>query len=390
MKYVIGENKMEKIKVLMVAGDMHVGGIENQLMHLARNANKEKFQIDFTSTMPDAFYREEIEQLGGKFLLIPPMNWKKPLVYCNALLKIMKEGQYDIVHSHELFHSGITLAIAKRAGIPCRFVHAHNWCDDDGTGRKRGPIRTIYNIIMRKLINNCSTVQIACSTWAGEFLYGKKMLEKGSYHLIFNSVDTENFLDKFDQVESGEFCDDGWMNILNVARITAVKNQKFLVELAEEFRRRDVKIRILCAGNGDKAYEDQVRGYIKEKKLEQYVLLLGVRKDIDVLMRKSKVFILPSKYEGMPLVMIEAQASGLPCVSANTYSPEVDFGIDKVRWLSLEDDISIWAEAVEKAAVAGRAKKSEVEKAISDKQFDSKMFANRLCKLYEEDYIFRG
>lgn len=377
--------------MLMVAGSMDVGGIENQLMHLIRNADKEKFQIDFTSTLSDAFYREEIERLGGRFILIPPMNWKKPMEYCSALYRVMKKGQYDVVHSHELFHSGITLFIAYRAGVPCRFVHAHNWCDDDGTGKKSGLIRKTYNAVMKASINRFSTVQIACSTWAGKFLYGEKMQKKPSYHLVYNSVDTGKFLDRFDQVETGEFCEpDGWKNVLNVARISAVKNQIFLVEIAKEMKRRGEKIRILCAGSGDESYEAQVRREILDNHLEEYIKLLGVRKDIDVLMRKSCAFVLPSKYEGMPLVMIEAQASGLPCVSANTYSPEVDFGIGSVTWLPLKAGAAVWADALKESASHKRASKDDVVKAIWEKRFDSKMFAQTLCDLYRNDYEIRG
>lgn len=380
---------MKKIRVLMFTGDMHVGGIQNQLMHLVRNADKEKVQIDFTSTMLDAFYREEIEQLGSKFIVIPQMDWRHPDVYCKAIYKVMKEGNYDIVHSHELFHSGITLWLAKKAGVPCRFAHAHNWCDDDGTGRKPSRTRLAYNSIMKKMINSNSTVQLACSTWAGKFLYGEKMQQKDSYYTVFNSVDTGKFLDKYDQVETGEFCEDDWKSILNVARITAVKNQKFLVEIADEFRKRGDQIRILCAGNGDEEYEAQVHSMIEQKQLGEYIQLLGVRKDIDILMRKCSVFVLPSKYEGMPLVMIEAQASGLPCVSADTYSPEVDFGIGTVIWLPLDAGVSAWADELEKAAQKGKAEKSDVMKAVQDKQFDSKMFAEKLCELYEKDYLLR-
>lgn len=377
---------MGKIKVLMVAGDMHIGGIENQLMHLLRNADKNIFQIDFTSSKKDAFYRQEIESLGGKFILIPPMDWRNPRAYCKALFRVMRDGKYDIVHSHELFHSGITLCIAEKAGVPCRFAHAHNWCDDDGTGKKRGLIRSAYNTVMRKMINRYATVQIACSTWAGRFLYGKRMLTKPSYHLVFNSVDSGKFLEQYGKQETGEFCDDGWIKVLNVARITAVKNQKFLVEIADEFRNAGDKIRILCAGNGDADYETEVRKEIENRKLESYIQLLGVRKDIDVLMRKSRAFVLPSKYEGMPLVMIEAQASGLSCVSANTYSPEVDFGIGTVTWLSLEDGASKWAEALRTAVQKQRPVKDKVVTAVQDKKFDSKMFADTVCNLYCQDY----
>lgn len=377
---------MKKIKVLMVGGSMNVGGLENQIVNIIRHANKDQFQIDYTTTVDAPYYKQEIESLGGKCIKIPDMDWSYPWVYCRELGHVIKNGEYDIVHSHELFHSGITLWIAKKTGALCRFAHAHNWCDDDGTGKKRGLIRSIYNIVMRKMINRYSTSQIACSTWAGRFLYGEQMLTKPSYHLVFNSVDSGKFLAQYGKVETGEFCNDGWANILNVARITAVKNQKFLVEIADEFRKAGDKIRILCAGNGDADYEAEVRREIENRQLGDYIQLLGVRKDIDVLMRKSRAFVLPSKYEGMPLVMIEAQASGLPCVSANTYSQEVDFGIGIVTWLSLEDHASKWAEALRTAVQQRRPAKEKVVAAVQEKKFDSRMFAETVCNLYRQDY----
>lgn len=378
---------MKKIKILLVAGAMHVGGIENQLMHLLRNADKEKFQIDFTSTMPDAYYREEIEALGGRFLLIPEMSHYDPVPYCKALYRIMKEGQYDIVHSHELFHSGIVLAVAARAGVPGRFAHAHNWSDGDGTGRKRGFIRTAYNTVMQKMILRYSTVQLACSTLAGKFLYGDAIVEKPSYHLVFNSVDMKKFLDRFEQEENGEFCGDGWVNVVQVGRVTRVKNQMFLTRIAAELKARGRKIRILCAGNGDKDYVEEVDAAIREHRLEDYIKMLGVRDDIDVLMRKASAFVLPSLYEGMPLVLIEAQATGLPCVVADTFSHEVDFGIRNVNWMELSDGPAVWADAIEAAVDSGRAEKVQVVRAVKEKRFDSRMFAETLCQLYEESVL---
>lgn len=373
---------MKKIKVLILTGTMHVGGIENQLMHLLRNADKEKFQIDFTSTMPDAFYRSEIEALGGKFLLIPEMSHKNPLPYCKALYRIMKDGKYDIVHSHELFHSGIVLLIAKLAGVPGRFVHAHNWQDGIGDGKKRSLIRSAYNTVMRQLILVCSNQQLACSTLAGKFLYGEKCTRKDSYHLVFNSVDTAKFLDHYDDQETGEFCD-GWINVLQVGRVTTVKNQLFLTEVAAEMKKRGKKIRILCAGSGDPDYAERVMQAISQKGLSNHIKMLGIRSDIDVLMRKASAFVLPSHYEGMPLVLIEAQASGLPCVVADTFSHEVDFEIGKLQWLPLDGDAVRWADAIEAAIAQGRAPKDHVVRVVKDKRFDSKMFAQTLCDLYE-------
>ena len=374
---------MRPIKVLIITGAMDVGGIENQLMHLLRNADKERFQIDFTTTMDHPFYQDEIEALGGKCIRIPATEGGHFLRQCKALYHIMKDGEYDIVHSHELFHSGMVLLTAKMAGVKHRFVHAHNWSDDDGSGRQSA-IRRLYNAVMRRWILRYGTDFCACSTLAGRFLYGKKKMHEPNYHLIFNSVDTSKFIENYDRQETGELCGDGWVNILQVGRFSPVKNQLFTAEVAKELKCRGEKIRILCAGNNGNEYEQQVRAAIQEYGIEEHMMLLGVRKDIDVLARKSAVFLLPSLYEGMPLVMIEAQAAGLPCVTADTYSHEVDFGIGYVQWLRLEQSTAEWADAIKRAVNMGRAEINAVVNAVEKYGFDSRVFARRLCDLYEQ------
>ncbi|MCD8019252.1 MAG: glycosyltransferase [Clostridiales bacterium] len=245
-------------------------------------------------------------------------------------------------------------------------------------------MRELYNTVMRSMILKHSTEQVACSTLAGEFLYGKETLQKSSYHLVFNSVDTTKFIENYDKKETGEFCDDGWVNVLHVGRVTAVKNQLFLVKMAAEFKARGDKVRILCAGNGDKEYMEQVQNAIQEGELSDYMKMLGVRDDIDVLMRKSQAFVLPSQYEGMPLVMIEAQASGLPCIVANTFSHEVDYDIGTVKWMELNDSATAWVDAVQEAVLKNRAEKERVVCAIQKKGFDSRMFAKTICGIYME------
>lgn len=368
----------------MIAGDMDVGGIENQLMHLLRQASKDRFQIDFTTTMDNPFYKAEIESLGSSCIRIPNTGKTKLLPYCKAIYHVMKQGQYDIVHSHELFHSGIVLFTARLAGVKHRFVHAHNWMEGDRPNEKKSLLRRMYNTVMRHLIRRNATQFVACSTLAGKFLYGKDILEQPNYHLVFNSVDTSRFVEQFDRLESGEFCDDGWINVFQIGRFTPVKNQLFTAEIAKEFKMRGERVRILVAGNDGNAYEEKVRQTINAYGIENHMVLLGIRKDIDVLMRKSSAFLLPSLYEGMPLVMIEAQASGLPCVTADTYSHEVDFGIGNVHWLGLEQSASEWADALLAAVTRGRAAKASVTEAIERCGFDSKVFAKKICALYEQ------
>lgn len=376
---------MEKaIKILIIVGAMDVGGIQNQVMHLLRQADKTKFQIDFTSTEEHPFYRDEIESLGGRCIYIPGTDGKHFVRYCKALYRVIKDGKYDIVHSHELFHSGMVLLIARLAGVKHRFVHAHNWMEGDDPKAKKSLVRRAYNRVMQRLIQWNATDFIACSSFAGRFLYGEEIPHRPNYHLVFNSVDTSRFIERYEQVESGEFCDDGWANVIQVGRFTPVKNQLFSAEIARELKRRGRRIRILCAGNVGGEYDDKVKARIVEYEIEDEMRLLGVRKDIDVLMRKSSAFLLPSLYEGMPLVLIEAQASGLPCVTADTYSREVDFGIGTVDWLDLEDGVGVWADAVEKAVLKGRARKQDVVDAIEKGGFDSRIFAEKISRLYEE------
>lgn len=162
---------MDKYKVLIVAGAMNVGGIENQLMHLLRQAGKNQFQIDFTTTEDHPFYKDEMLALGAQCIRIPKTEGIHFLRYCRALFRVMREGGYDIVHSHELFHSGMVLLTARLAGVKHRFVHAHNWSDGDGSGRKRSWKRSVYNHVMQRLIQWNATDFVACSTLAGKFLY---------------------------------------------------------------------------------------------------------------------------------------------------------------------------------------------------------------------------
>jgi glycosyltransferase EpsF len=376
---------MEKIKVLVVTATMNAGGLENQLMHLLRNADKEKFQIDFTSKVENSYYRKEIDSLGAKYYVLPEMNKKNVFSYFRTLVRIMKDGKYDVVHSNELFHSGVVLLAAFFAGVKCRIAHCHSIYDLDDITAKRSTIRKIYSSIMRWMILLFSNVQIGCSTAAGEFLFGERNVKKDTYHLLFNSVDTKDYLENYDKEETGELCEAEWINVLHVGRVYEVKNQLFITEIAEEFKRRDKNIRILCAGKGNPEYMDKVQEVIKSKNLQNHMKMLGVRNDISELLRKSKAFILPSLYEGMPLVLIEAQASGIHCVSADTFSKEVDFGIDSIEWLPLQAGAEKWADAIETAIEKGRKEKTIVVNAIEEKGFDSRIFTEKLCDLYVQN-----
>lgn len=372
-----GVSDMEKrIKVLIVAGTMNVGGIENQLMHLLRQADKTKFQIDFTTTEAHPFYQDEIEALGGRCVRIPATEGRHFLRYCRALYRVIREGGYDVVHSHELYHSGMVLLTARLAGVQHRFVHAHS-CNQDRGSR----IRRAYCAVMRRLILRNATEFLACSSLSARFLFGDGITQRENYHLIVNSADTARFLPEEDGADSAK---KARPEILQVGRFSDEKNFLFSVRIAEVCKRRGDPFRFVFVGNSGGEYEDAVRRLINEKGLEDTVCLLGIRKDVDQLMKRADAFLLPSKFEGMPLTLIEAQASGLPCVVADTFSHEVDFRIGTVEWLKLDSGAEAWADALERAVVRGRADRQTVVDAVEAGGFDSKAFAQRVCDLYEK------
>ena len=359
---------------------MDVGGIENQLMHLLRNADRSRYQIDFTTTDRHPFYEDEIVSLGSRCFHIPGTEGKKFFRYCKALSRVMKGGKYDVVHSNELFHSGMVLFTAKLAGVKCRIAHAHSSNQKIG----KSVARRTYTAVMRWLILHCATDFIACSTMAGEFLFGKKTLIKPNYHLVFNSVETKRFLPDPSRKSAPESRGDGWKTVLQVGRFCDEKNFAFTTRIAAECKRRGDKIRFWFVGNdgNNNPFESEVKEIIAAESLEDCVQLLGVRKDVNELMKQADAFILPSKYEGMPLTLIEAQAACLPCVAADSFSHEVDFGVGGIEWLSLQDTTGQWANAIERAVKREKLSCIAVQSAIERKGFDVRDFSARICSLY--------
>lgn len=246
---------MKKIKVLIVAGAMDMGGLENQLMHLIRNADKSQFQIDYTNTTESPFYKDEIESLGGRCIYIRGTEGYHFFRYYRDLKKIIKEGHYDVVHSHELFHSGLVMLTAKLAGVKGRIAHAHSSNQDYG----HNYIRYFYNRVMRRLILRCGNMYLACSSVAAEFLYGKKIFQNPNYHLAVNSVDTERILSPLSDGEVNEFAEKGWKNVIQVGRFSVEKNYLFTCDIAKAIKDSGNKVRILCVGNNGEEYEQLVR-----------------------------------------------------------------------------------------------------------------------------------
>lgn len=334
----------DKLRVLQVTGSLRVGGLENVAMNIFRFCDRNDYSFDYLvygDTVEPL--EEEVRNLGGRVFHIPYPH-KGMTVYFREMKKIMREyGPYDVVHSHSLFNSGFVMLAAAQMKIPVRISHAHS---DRRHTQVRLP-RKFYNFCMRCLINRYATVRFACSDGAGEYLYGRISEKPGNnVHIIKNGINTEKFRPDDEQRQRirKEF---GWENnkiVLHVGRLAEVKNQKKIIDVFHHVYREDSSVRLMIAGDGE--LKDTLQNRIDSLGLSSAVVLAGTRNDIPALLSAADAYIMPSLYEGVSLSLIEAQASGLPClVSSNAAADETRL-TDCLYILELTDSDELWGKTL--------------------------------------------
>lgn len=320
------------IRVLHIVGQMNMGGQETFIMNLYRKIDKEKVQFDFVVSSKDkGYYDDEIEENGGKIYRITSMS-ENILKHCNELMKILKKGNYKIIHRHTA--SSIILfelLVAKICNIPNIIVHSHN------TNTSKKFIHKIFRPFMNKLCN----YKFACSEDAGKWLFGKK--EK--FEVINNGIDVKKY-EYNEKIRCKKRKELKVMNkfvIGNVARFNKQKNHEFILNVFEEILKIKPDSVLLLVGDGEEKLKIQEK--CKLKKIEDKVIFLGVRKDVNEIMQAFDVFLFPSLYEGLPLTLIEAQASGIKIYASSTITPKVNI-TNNINFISLSDNAAMWAKKI--------------------------------------------
>jgi glycosyltransferase involved in cell wall biosynthesis len=323
-------------------GRMVGGGVEAVVMNYYRGVDRSKIQFDFlvdggSSLVP----YEEIEALGGRVFTIPP--YRKALAYHKSLARLFREQDWKIVHAHISTLSVFPLFAARRAKVPARIAHCHSTASPAELGR------SLLKYALRPLAKVFPTHCFACSEHAGEWLFGE-----GGYHVVRNAVDLEKF--RFDPQARESLRDElgvgGKFVIGHVGRFMKQKNHSYLLDIFAEVARRDENCALLLAGAGE--LEGRVREKARALGLADKVKFLGQRGDADKLYSAFDVLVLPSLYEGLALVRVEALATGCPClVSAGcphlvpTGRNEEELDLFGERFLPIgKADISKWAGAV--------------------------------------------
>ncbi len=326
-------------RVLHVVGGMSRGGIETWLMHLLRSMDRERVQMDFlVHTNEPCAYDAEVRMLGSQ---IVPCPWPhRPLRYANELRKILdKNGPYDVVHSHVHHFTGWILRVAQQAGVPMRIAHSHN--DTRGQDRQAGWTRHLYLRAMEFWLRRHATVRVAASQEAGVCLFGSS-----PWRVLYCGIDLAPFRTPVDPHEiRGELgLPSNAFVVGHVGRFMEQKNHGFLIRIAAELAKREPNLHVLLVGDGP--LRESAQKQVADAGLSNCVHFLGLRPDVPRVMGALDVFLLPSLFEGLPLVGMEVQAAGIPLVLTDTITREVEIIPELVRRCALEQSPAAWADAV--------------------------------------------
>ncbi|WP_173821801.1 glycosyltransferase family 1 protein [Dorea formicigenerans] len=356
------------IRVLQVVTHMNRGGLETMLMNYYRHIDREKVQFDFlTHRDYDGDYGKEIKSLGGKIYHLPVLNpfsgsYKKAL---NEFFN--KHHEYKIVHVHQDCMSSVILEVAKKQGVPVRIAHSHSSNQDKNI---KYPIKLYYKAKISKYATNL----MACGEAAGKWMFGGM-----SFTVLNNAIDTSAY--KYNpEIHNEQRSKYGINNkeilIGHIGRFSPPKNHTFLIDIFNSVQ-KEIPAKLMLVGEGK--LKNQIEKKVQDLGIADKVIFTGLRTDVENLLQAMDLFLFPSLYEGLPVTMIEAQASGLPCLISDKVSMECKV-TSNVQQIPLSSSLEEWTEMVIKK-VKKNERCSDISK-IKDAGFDIEENARWLQKYY--------
>ena len=363
------------IRVLHVFNMFAQGGIENFVMNVFRNIDRDKFQFDFAFIKSEkGIFDDEAKALGAHLYYFDSEE-KSLSNYKKSLTRIIKEhGPYDVVHSHCYFFSGYILKIAKKCGVPIRIAHSH----DTAKGQKQTVLRKLYQSFMRAQIKKNATAMIGCSDLAARYVFG----EKAGYRVIYNGIDVERF--KFNPIKRDEIrrelgINDDSLAVINVGRFADQKNHDFIIDIFDALLKRTDKCRLILIGDGP--LKPQIMSKAEGLGLSDKISFVFNTFNPEYYYSAADVFILPSHYEGMPIVSVEAQTAGLPSILSDKITDEVNI-TDLYERLSIDNGADIWVEEICRRKIEEDSRRERYLD-IRNTPFDISNTVKSLCDCYE-------
>lgn len=306
----------EPVRVLQIIGIACNGGVESVILNYYRHIDKSKVQFDFVvHKNPSENFVKEVKKGGGRLYEVTPYM-KNVFAFTYEIYRIIRDGRYEIVHSNMNSLSGFPLFAAWLAGAKVRILHNHT------TDTKAEGMRTVLKRGLRPFARMFANKCWACSELAAKWMYGEQAVSAGKITIIPNAIDLKKFAfnqEKRDRLRSQLGIKDELV-IGHVGRFMKQKNHDFLIDVFAAVVKEKPDAKLLLIGEG--SLENKIKAKVARLSLENNVLFLGVRSDVADLYNVMDIFVLPSFYEGLPVVGVEAQANGLKCLFSERVTRE--------------------------------------------------------------------
>ena len=362
------------VRILLVFGQLNRGGAETLAMNIFRNVDRNKLVFDFiVHTNEHCDYDDEVESLGGKIYRFPRYNGINHFAYKKCWNDFFEtHSEYRVIHAHMTGSASVFLPIAKKFGL---YTISHSHIAESQSGFHQFVV-DLYRLPLK----NCSDYMFACSEIAGEWMFGKDIAKRDNYSILKNGVDAEKFSysDEYRMSVRNELnINENTFVVGNISRFHIQKNHSFLIDIFYEINKKYKDSVLLLVGNGE--LRKEIENKVKALGLKENVIFTGVRTDVDRILSAIDVFCMPSFREGLPVSLVEAQASGVHIVVSDTVSEEIKI-TDLVEYQSLDSNADVWADAILKYSVPYQRENTKQQ--IVDSGYDIKNTAAWLQEFY--------
>ena len=366
------------IKVLHITGSVDVGGVSSVILNYYKFINRNVVSFDIAiTTNNDGINGKHLRNLGANIykIALKSANRKQ---FEKDIETLIYKNKYDIVHVHGNYTSWVALRVAKRCGVKVRIAHAHTAVQKGESIREK--LKRVTGFFLNSYY---STSMIACGKMAGDYVFGRINMLRRKSIILPNSVDVEHY--KYNEKIRHEVI--ASLNLENkfvvgiVGRISPEKNVLYGVDIFKSIKEKISNSILVVVGDGGEM--DNLKRKIVDDNLESDVLCLGKRDDVNRLLQAFDLLIMPSLYEGFPVVAVEAMASGLPVLLSDRITKELDFG-SAVRYLPLNNKNN-WADAASEFINDSKRGKRTME--VIDNGLDIRYTVDSLMNLYSGSNI---
>ena len=365
-------------------GHFKKGGTEAVMFNIFNNIDRDQFHIDFLLTDDEPDHTPETAYLkeNGADVYYVCSRSKSLRQQRIQLREFFQKHTYDAVHTHMNTLGADVLQIAKQCGVKTRIAHSHNTSFQLTVRNVKDCLHYAYLVNEMYKLRKYATNQIACSTEAGEWLFGKRLCRQETYYLLRNAIDVSRFAyspELRQKVRDALGIGDQFV-FGHVGRFDHQKNHDLLIDIFHCLHQRNPETMLILIGVGEN--EANIHQKVEAMGLTQNVLFLGQRSDVNEQLQGFDMFLLPSRYEGLPVIAVEAQTAGLPCVISTNVSPETDIS-GNVIFVDPGADPAKWADVIMSHLPERDKRISPIDK-IRQNGYDMQTNIKELEKYYQK------